>query len=51
MIQHHNRRNGHLSYTELGNKGYYDVNGNIMPDNSLIKWANEFGSFNCVIWA
>jgi hypothetical protein len=26
---------GHLFYTEFGNKGYYDVNGNYQPDYGL----------------
>ena len=28
---------GHLFYTELGNTGYYDVNGNYQPGHGLVK--------------
>lgn len=30
-----NSEMGHLFYTELGNKGYYDTNGNRQPDRGL----------------
>jgi hypothetical protein len=47
---------GHLYYTELGNKGYYDVNGHYQPDYGLVNkgpftnligfayWSNEVGN-------
>jgi hypothetical protein len=47
---------GHLFYTELVNKGYYDVNGNVQPGYGLVNkapfttleglgyWSNEAGS-------
>lgn len=37
---------GHLFYTELGNLGYYDINGSIQIGSGLIKIGNPPDNFN-----